>query len=312
MTIPLWRLVADGLRSLVLQPPVGTGGTVLARYCYSVFMRHRVIAAQHGLTGTPKSVVELGPGDSLGSGLMSLLTGSERYAAIDAVRHASPETNLAVFDGLVTLLTNRAPIPCDGECAVIRPELTNYEFPHAIFDDGSLALALAPARLARLREILVKADNSGAIQYFAPFGEMGTIQPESVDWIFSQAVLEHVDNLSETYRHCYRCLVRGSIMTHQIDYQCHETAPEWNGHWKYPQWLWSLMRGRRPWFVNRLPHSVQRRLQQQAGFDVRAEVVQEQLGGIARARLATQFRSMSDMDLATAGAFIVSLKSQAT
>ena len=239
MTIPIWRLIACGLRSLVLQPPVGTGGTVSARYCYSVFMRHRVIAAQYGITDTPKSVVELGPGDSLGIGLMAILTGSERYIAIDAVRHASPESNLAVFDELVTLLKSRAPIPFDDECAVIRPELSHYGFPHDLFSDANLALALAPERLEKLKQLLLTPEEGGAIQYCAPFGERNTIEPESIDWILSQAVLEHVDGLNETYQHCFRCLKPKGVITHQVDYQCHATAPEWNGHWKYPQWLWT-------------------------------------------------------------------------
>lgn len=308
MTIPIWRLIAGGLRSLVLQPPVGTGGTISARYCYSVFMRHRVIAAQRGMADTPKAVVELGPGDSLGIGLMAILTGSERYLAIDAVRHAALETNLAVFDELVALLMNRTPIPFDGECAVIRPELSNYDFPHTLFDVASLASALAPARLEKFKQLLLKPEEGGSIQYFAPFGEMSTIQPESIDWIFSQAVLEHVDNLSETYRHCFLCLKLGGIMTHQVDYQCHETAPEWNGHWKYPQWLWILMRGRRPWFVNRLPHSKHRQMQQQAGFEVCAETLQEQKSGINRTQLASQFKSLTDKDMTTAGALFISMK----
>lgn len=308
MAIPLWRLLAGGLRSLIMEPPVGTGGTVSARYCYSVFMRHRVIAAQYGMTGTPRSVVELGPGDSLGIGLMALLTGSEQYIAIDAVRHASPESNLAVFDELVTLLKSRAPIPFDGECAVIRPELSHHAFPHDLFSDGSLALALAPERLEKLKKLLLTPEEGDAIQYFAPFGEMSTIQPESIDWIFSQAVLEHVDRLTETYKHCFRCLKPGSVMTHQVDFQCHETAPEWNGHWRYPQWLWTLMRGRRPWFINRLPHSVHLQMQMQAGFELCAEMLQEKPSEITRGQLASQFKFLTDQDMSTAGALFVVMK----
>jgi glycosyltransferase involved in cell wall biosynthesis/SAM-dependent methyltransferase len=260
------------------------------------------------MTDTPNSVVELGPGDSLGIGLMAILTGSERYIAIDAVRHASPGTNLAVFNELVNLLKSRAPIPVDNECAAIRPELNDYNFPHALFDDASLALSLAPARLEKLKQLLLSAGEGGAIQYFAPFGGMSTIKPESIDWIFSQAVLEHLDNLNETYQHCYRVLKPKGVMTHQIDYQCHETAPEWNGHWKYPRWLWALMRGRRPWFVNRLPHSSHLQMQQQAGFDVCVEMLQAQASGITRSQLAKEFKFLSDQDMNIAGAFFVSMK----
>lgn len=308
MSIPLWRLILGGLRSWLVTPPVGTGGTVSARYCYSVFLRHRVIAARYGLKKTPFSVVELGPGDSLGIGLMALLTGSEHYVAIDAVRHASPSTNLAVFDELVALLRDRTPIPSDADCAEIRPELDNYQFPHAIFNDAALDAALAPDRLERIRRLLSVQEPGSAVQYLAPFGEMIGIPSESIDWIFSQAVMEHVDNPAETYRQCFLCLKSGAIMTHQIDFRCHETAAEWNGHWKYPQWLWSIMRGRRPWFVNRLPYSAHQHMQKDTGFTIFADAPQLQEDGIARNQLAGNFKLLSSTDLHTAGAMFVSVK----
>lgn len=308
MAIPLWRLLAGGLRSLVIEPPVGTGGTVSARYCYSVFMRHRVIAAQNGMVETPRSVVELGPGDSLGVGMMALLTGSENYIAIDAVRHASRESNIAIFDELVSLLKSRASIPFDYECTLIRPKLTHYGFPYDLFSDAKLAQALSPERLKKLKKLISTPEKEECIQYFAPFGEMGAINSESIDWIFSQAVLEHVDDLSGVYRHCFRCLRPGGIMTHQVDYQCHETAAEWNGHWRYPKWLWALIRGHRPWFVNRLPHSVHLQMQKRAGFELIAEDIHEDLTGITRDHLTYQFRFITDRDLITAGAFITMFK----
>lgn len=308
MAIPLWRLIAGGLRSLIVTPPVGTGGTVSARYCYSVFMRHRVIAAQYGMIQSPTTVVELGPGDSLGIGLMAILTGSRQYIAIDAVRHANTATNLAVMAELVTLLKNRTPIPSDGDCSGIKPELAEYDFPHALFDQDYLSSVLSSERLSEIRQALLNPGHGGMIQYYAPLGEMSGVSSESVDWIFSQAVLEHVDEIEETYRQCFRCLKPGGFMTHQIDYQCHETAKEWNGHWKYPNWIWTLMRGRRPWFVNRVPHSAQRKLQANAGLNILAEILQKGGHGISRSQLVTPFENLSDQDLVTAGAMLVSKK----
>lgn len=308
MAIPLWRLIAGGLRSLVLTPPLGTGGTVSARYCYSVFMRHRVVAAQYGMVQTPTTVLELGPGDSLGIGLMAILTGSQQYIAVDAVRHADTETSLTVFDELVTLLINRSPIPFDGECAAIRPELIEYGFPHALFHQDYLSAALSTQRLSAIRQAIINPSRDGLIQYYAPLGEMSHISAESIDWIFSQAVMEHVDEPEETYKQCYRCLKPGGFMTHQIDYQCHETAQEWNGHWRYPNWLWALIRGRRPWFVNRLSNSAQRQLQENNGLSILAEILQKGVRGIKRSHLASPFRNLSDQDLITAGAMLVSQK----
>jgi hypothetical protein len=67
-----------GLRGLMGRR---TGGTVSARYCYSVSLRHLSFLQRRGLRTTFKTIVELGPGDSLGIGLAALLSGVERYMA---------------------------------------------------------------------------------------------------------------------------------------------------------------------------------------------------------------------------------------
>jgi len=41
MNITIWRIIAGGLRSLVLQPPVGTGGTVLLAIAIQSAWYHR-------------------------------------------------------------------------------------------------------------------------------------------------------------------------------------------------------------------------------------------------------------------------------
>jgi SAM-dependent methyltransferase len=308
MLLPPWRILVGGIVSSLGWNPSGTGGTSSARYCYSVFLRHRIIAARFGLAKSPEVVVELGPGDSLGIGLMALLTGSLHYVGCDAVKHASSERNVAIFDELVSLLRRRESIPRDGECAAICPEIDSYEFPSAILDDELLAMALEPSRLKRIRQDVLSPRRGGSVNYLAPLGTLQLLEVETVDWILSQAVLEHVDSLTELYDQCYRCLKPGGLMTHQIDYRSHDTANEWNGHWRYPNWLWALMRGRRPWFVNRVPHSAHVKLQQGAQFTILSEIVQEGGEGAKRAHLALPFRSLSDSDLATASAMLVSRK----
>src|SRR5204863_1477618 len=75
-----------------------TGGTVEARYCYSVWMRHlRMVADMQG-TRVPPCVAELGPGDSLGIGLAAMLSGADRYFAFDRKAFANPQTNLVILE----------------------------------------------------------------------------------------------------------------------------------------------------------------------------------------------------------------------
>jgi SAM-dependent methyltransferase len=305
MPISVPKLILFGLCSWLVTPPLGTGGTVSARYCYSVFLRHRLIAARHGLVA-PSCVVELGPGDSLGVGLMALLTGAQRYYAVDAVRHACAATNLAVFEGLVALLRSRAPIPADGDCAEIRPLVGEQEFPSHLFSEATLEAALMPERLDAIRLELGGELSGDMIRYFAPLGELRSVPASSVDWVFSQAVMEHVDRPSDSYREAFRCLRPDGFMSHQIDFRSHETAPEWNGHLKYPGWLWRLMRGNRPWFINRLPCSAHLRMQREAGFALLGEIPQTQTNPLRREQLADQFRAMSNQDLEIASAMIIS------
>ncbi|MGE0470220.1 MAG: methyltransferase domain-containing protein [Nitrospira sp.] len=305
MATPVWRHILRGVKSICVAPPVGTGGTVSAQYCYSVYLRHLVMADQHGLPTVPRTVVELGPGDSMGIGLMALLTGAERYYSLDAVRHASIETNLLVFDELVQLLRVQAPIPSGDKFTEILPALSDYRFPTQILRQGRLTQALAPERLKSLRNALASNMIRAPIYYLAPMGRTSEIPSNSVDLIVSQAVMEHVEQLEETYVECFRILKPGGYMSHQIDFRCHDTASEWNGHWKYSDLTWRLMRGGHPWFINRQPCSTHIGISRQVGFTIHAEIRQCSAFGISRKKLAGSFKSLSDHDFLTAGVFLL-------
>src|SRR5690349_14026095 len=129
---------------------IGTHGTIEARYCYSVWLRHLSLAAANGLDTDPKSVAELGPGDSIGIGIAAVLTGAERYHAFDVVAHANTPRNLEIFDGLVDLFRQRADIPDAGEFARMGPTLTDYRFPEKLLSVERMQAALEPRRLARI------------------------------------------------------------------------------------------------------------------------------------------------------------------
>lgn len=308
MTTPVWRHILRGIKSIFVTPPVGTGGTVSAQYCYSVYLRHLVVADQHGLATDPCTVVELGPGDSIGIGLMALLTGAEQYYAVDAVRHASSAMNLRIFDELAKLLMAQAPIPSGREFTEILPGLSDYSFPSKILSKERLTQVLAPDRLNRIRNALAGNLMTGPIRYLAPMGRMHEIPGNSVNLIISQAVMEHIDQLEETYTECFRCLKPDGFMSHQIDLRCHDTAPEWNGHWKYADLTWRLMRGDRPWFINRQPCSMHLSLVKQAGFSLCAAIKQFCGFGISSRQLADRFKELTESDLTTAGVLVLASK----
>ena len=287
----------------------GTGGTGSAGYCYSVWLRHLVMAKSNGLSSFPRVVAELGPGDSLGIGLAALISGCEKYYAFDVVDYAKTERNLDVFDSLVEYFENRAAIPAGDEFPKVRPALEVYDFPADILNEDRLRHALDKSRLENIRESIRNTQRgSSSVQYRVPWDDSSILERESVDMIYSQAVLEHVDDLRSAYRAMWLWLKSTGYISHQVDFGCHGTADEWNGHWKYSDVMWRLMRGRRPYLLNREPHSAHLALLKEAGFDVVCDRASKTESVLRRDELASRFRSITDDDLTTGGAFVQAVK----
>jgi hypothetical protein len=291
-----------------------TGGTDSARYCYSVWLRHLVLAQRAGvLTQVPRRVAELGPGDSIGIGLMALLTGAESYSALDVVPYGNLGQNLAILDELVTLLRARAPIPGEADFPGMKPDVADLSFPAALLDDGQLDAALAADRVRSIAWSVANASAPGSrIRYRAPWTSPAVLESASVDYLFSQAVLEHVDDLSGTYRAMHGWLAPGGLMTHQIDYRSHGKADEWNGHWTYSNAAWKLVVGRRPYLLNRVTHSGQLCEMHRAGFVVLDQTIYRLPSVIRRGALAPHLRDIPDDDLTAAGAFVIARRGAAS
>ncbi|MGI9078839.1 MAG: methyltransferase domain-containing protein [Gemmatimonadaceae bacterium] len=291
---------------------VSTGGTDSARYCYSVWLRHLVKAHEHGLPTNPAAVAELGPGDSIGVGLAALLSGAKTYYACDAVTYLHNTRNLQVFDELVELFGKRENIPDNREFPEVRPVLSSYEFPSGALADAHLCDCLRRERTESIREELLdfKRAKQRFIFYAAPWDEQTVVRPNSIDMVYSQAVLEHVNDLEVTYQSLFVWLKPGGIMSHVIDFRCHGCAEQWNGHWSYSDLTWKLIRGKRSWLINRASYNSHLALLREHGFDVVYGLREPatRSSGIDRSRLAPAFRDISDEDLQTSLGFIQAVK----
>jgi hypothetical protein len=276
-----------------------TGGSDSARYCYSVWLRHLVMSNQNGLCArAPDRVAELGPGDSIGIGLAALLCGADRYYGLDALPLANLRRNLVVFDELVDLFRARAAIPGETEFPGIKPKLRSYDYPEALLKGPDRK------RIERIRSSIEDPTNpESMVRYVAPWWNPGIIEAGGVNMIFSQAVLEHVDDLKTAYSAMRAWLAPGGWLSHQIDFRSHGTAHDWNGHWTYGDGVWRLLRGRRAFLINREPHSTHVRLLREAGFMLVCDETIRDFA-VARHKLARRFASLSDSDLTISGAFI--------
>jgi len=289
------------------QKLIGTGGTNSARYCYSVWMRHLLLINQIGnIKFIPKVVAEIGPGDSLGTGFAALLSGTEKYYALDTVIYCDIPKNLKIFDDMVVLFKNKEDIPDDEEFPEINPKLDSYAFPEKILPDSQLGTLLANERIIQIRQNIrsINSEN-GNIYYLAPWCDSSNIQERSVDFIFSQAVLEHVDNLQSVYDSMKKWLKKEGLMAHVIDFRSHGTSVEWNGHWKYSDFAWKIIRGRAPYLINRCPLSAHLKNLHDAGFELMYKNTIERYDGIKRENLEKRFVDMNESDLHTSGVYLI-------
>jgi len=294
-------------------------GTVSARYCYSVWLRHLVASHEAGvLSGMPGRVVELGPGNSIGIGLAALLSGVKQYRGLDVIPYAQGNRNLGIFDELVELFQKRTPIPGPDEFRAVRPNLDDYSFPTHLLSEDALQAALAPERITSLREELkslaagrggdnVPGGDEYQIGYVVPWNSKPWLDhlAGTVDMAFSQAVLEHVDDPDGTYEALATMLAPTGFSSHVVDYKKHRTAYHWNGHWAYTERQWKLVRGRRRFGINRAPHSAHQKGHEKAGMEILLETPWAKAGGLTRKDLAEPFRSLDDSDLSCQGSFFL-------
>lgn len=284
-------------------------GTDSARYCYSVWLRHlvRADAERHS---SFEAIAELGPGDSLGIGIAALLTGSDTYYAFDAKPHANLARNAATLQELVTLFSARAPIPGPEEFPDVLPSLRSWDFPHRVLTGERMQRALAPERLVQIRRAIAGEPSSITLAYAAPWWSSDVVREGSVDFVFSQAVLEHVDELDSTYRSLYRWLRPGGLMSHAIDFRSHGLTRDWYGHWTVGDRAWRLIRGRRPYLINRAPASDHLDRIARSGFRI-ITCERSRSGAAPRLELTPAFRGMPEEDLGTSAVFLQAIKEPA-
>ena len=290
-----------------------------ARSCYTNWLRVLVSLDDNGVHGPFKCVGELGPGDTIGTALCAILSGSNKCFALDIVPtiSLSKYSNAEMLEEIITLFKNREPIPDDSEFPKNIPKLSSYEFPSHILTDELLTHSLSDARLKELRELVRSfetestAPNTGSlsIKYLVPWNSSENLDTyaNEMDLIVSYAVMEHVDDVQKVYNDQWHLLKDGGTIAHAMDFKCHHTAGLWNGHWTYSDLTWKIIYGRCAYLINRWPHSWHIHAMTNI-FTVLCDEVNTKESTLLRNDLAATFRGISDSDLVTHTAFIAGNK----
>jgi SAM-dependent methyltransferase len=299
MTGPL--TLVPGIDRLALR--IARPGSVAPLYVYGVWLRHLTAATRHDHPTRYRSVIEIGPGKSLGIGLCALLCGAESYDAWDVVSYRPTERSLAQLDELVRLFRARAAAP-EGHFS---EAMFDGRFPGEALSETDLEVWLDSERVESIRAALRQpgiAHGGIRIRYGATLEELDA----PADLVLSQAVMEHVDDLSSAYAQMFRALRPGGLSSHQIDFKSHHFARAWNGHWTLTDRQWRLIRGGRTYAINLAPLHEHVEALEAAGFtDVTVDRITRE-STFARSDLRPRFATMPEIDLVTSSALVQAVR----
>jgi hypothetical protein len=266
-----------------------SGGTDSSRYCYRIWLRHFTALHRHGFRIDGAHVGELGPGDSIGAGLGALLSGGESYIGLDAIPYFANVNLDEMFADLVRMFANKEPIH-EGEP----------------FPDDAIHWPGFDDRVQKIQAgIRAGINRTPLLRYEAPWTSPDVIRARSLDVVFSEGVLQCIDELEAAYHTMFAWLRPGGYGSHAIALSSLYLSPYWNGHWAYSDWQWRVVRGARPFLLNREPLSTHLRFAERAGFEILSVTRRYYDGGLDISALAPRFRALDPEDRRTSRAIVI-------
>lgn len=216
-----------------------------------------------------KQVLEYGPGDVPGVGLLMAAYGAAKVYCVDRFPMvALSEKNIAILNDILARLDS-------PQHAQARPCFRTEGDPASGFNSQVLEYLVRPNGLSGLRN--------------------------TVDIIFSRAVLEHVNDLEASFIDMYQALRPGGVAIHKVDLRSHglhRRNPLDFLSW--PAFLWSLMYSYKGvpnrWRVNRYREVIAATNFELQSLEPTEFAAPEDIRSI-RPHLAPAFYNVSDEDL---------------
>lgn len=212
-----------------------------AEFCYNLWLRILIQLEDKHVTVKLNKIGELGSGGSFGVGICALLTGAQHYFALEIEKNADIQLNLKLLEELLVLFNNKTPLK---EYSTINIEVPDLSFPEHLIKPNYTD------------QEFVNEIKNGILSNFKA-GKVTVLDnwlnepPVKLDFIFSRAVMEHVNDPSSVYRGMKSFLKEKAIVLHDIEFHSHGITNTINGHFAIPRFQWFLIQGRRKYFQNR-------------------------------------------------------------
>ena len=281
-------------------------------YYYGLWTKH--IAQYMDATGAsiPRTVVEIGPGSTLGAGLSALLTGARRYFAFELVQHTTVAENLEVLKEIAHMIKAREGVRNARGFPNYTHVLNDQMFADRFFTEKILKKSLSARSIKSIARALKGNPSDHTIRYTAPWEDQRIYGPlkDKVDFIFSHSVMEHVADIDQAYRIMAIICKPGGGMSHQIDFRSHGLSRPWDNYRAMSDEEWSNVCEGRPYTINREPPSRHIERIKKNGFQIVRLLPKGMVNSINRNELTLKFRNLSDSDLVCGGIFIQAIKNE--
>jgi hypothetical protein len=214
-----------------------------AEFCYSLWLSILVFFKENGIKPNLKRIGEIGTGGSVGIGICALLTGSEEYYSLEIEDLFDNEKNLKLLEEIISLLNKKTPI--SNKFKQINIKIENHEFPIEIIKPFFLENKI----VSEIKnDLLAGGNKSKKISVIKKWESTDSL---NLDFIFSRAVMEHVENPDDVYKGIAYHLKDKSYMLHDIEFHSHGITKASDGHYFIPNIIWKLICGKRSYFLNR-------------------------------------------------------------
>jgi len=204
------------------------------KYNLQVVLTHLKALRKHGAGPLDQwRILELGPGGNIGNGIILCAAGAAHVCCVDNYRHVDFQRQLFTFyEELIALLKK------DQALIAHFPELSAEQIARNI--DACVSLKNGSCEFKPER-----------ISYLAPCDAASVpLKAGECDWVFSQAVMEHVKDPEGVCRENARLLKPGGFVSHQIDLRDHFQMDSLE-MLKHSGRTWAWMASNSHGFVNR-------------------------------------------------------------
>lgn len=231
-------------------------------YAYNVFLKHLSNARLNSLSN--KTILEIGPGDSLFTALIGKALGAKKIILVDAGDFASKD--LRVYNAMAQFLLNQG-----------------YNLPNI-------------SKCNSVNDILTKCN---AEYLYDGIDSYKKISSGSVDFIFSQVVFEHIrkSEIISTLKELNRIMSFDAISSHAIDLKDH--LGNSLNNLRFSEKIWeSDFFVKSGFYTNRIRYSQMLNLFEKVGFNF--EVINKREWDkipIKKKELATEFNKLSEDEL---------------